>query len=232
MIFERVSQNPFLIKECALQLRENPSAAQGVPAELALISDPDTALPLLLAAFPRRASATPAAARFSPQFIALYRDGVSAEEVIYLGKCRRGVPKAPRTLNSTTSPETSIERACNDLRRVFSAGGITEQQAQRASISALKLLVSPANSEEEDVRTILDTVIFGLSCGASQPVNESLLAGLVGWNLLDPSSLPWTRFPSLLRPFLRAILCATRNASSGTIKHLHNHILVLHPSLN
>lgn len=222
MIFERVSQNPFLIKECASQLREAPEAAQGVAAELALISDPDTAIPLLLAAFPRRKEPPKG---FSPQFTALYRDRVSAEEVLYVGKCRRGIPKAPRAFDTSVSSGASAQPVCNDLRRVFAADDVTEQQAQRAAVSALRLLVSPENAGEEDVRTALDTVVFGLSCGASRLANESLLAGLVGWNLLDPNSPPWARFPALLQPFLRAIICATRNTTSITIKHLQNQII-------
>lgn len=224
MIFERVSQNPFIIKECVSQLRESPgAAAHGVGAELALILDPDTAIPLLLAAFPRY-NEIPKTTTFSPQFVTLYRDHVSAAEVEYVGKCRKGMPKVPRTLTSSFTDIENIEAICNDFRRVFSASDITEQQVQRASTSILKLLVSNSY-EEENFKVILNTIIFGLSCKSSQSVNESLLAGLVGWNLTTPNSPPWDKFPNLLEPFIRAIICATRNTPSTSIKHQLNYII-------
>lgn len=235
MIFERVSQNPFLIKECVSQLRESPEAAQGVGAELALILDPDTAIPLLLAAFPKALSSPSSSSssllslKFTPQFVALYRDHVNADEVSYVGKCCKGMPKHPQIIGSIETEITDVEGICNDFRRVFAANDTTEQQAQRAAVAVIKLLclssISQGDEKERNVRTILDTIIFGVSCRSSQPVNESLVAGIVGWSLNTPNSHPWDEFPNLLEPFLRAIICATRNTTSIPIKHYVNHII-------
>ena len=226
MIFERVSQDPFTVRECITQLRESPSMSQGVAAGLAVLTDPDTAIPLLLAAFPLFRPA-----QFSPQFVVLYRDIVHDSDALYVGQCRRGVPRVPRSLgggnnsNMVAALPWDSSLVCGDLRRVFSAGDVSDLQAQRAAAAAAVALAG--SRSEEAARAVLDAIVFGLSSGSrsTELVKESLLAGLVGWRLADPASEPWTLFPGLLQPFVRAVVCATRGSSSLTLRSLVKEIV-------